>query len=88
MLSWSDRPKRRAEDAGADHPDSTFILFGCEPDASDPSGVILSGRVVIPASYAPPDRLEPDVIEPTAVFKPWIPSKEGDDCIDEDLYPG
>ena len=36
-----------------------------------------------PTPYADPDELQDDVIEPTAVYKPWLPGTAWEDCIIE-----
>lgn len=71
MLSWSNR----RDDEEPDHP---YIVAAVGFDPANPTGVSLARVALQPVPYAPPDELQDDVIEPTAVFKPWLPYTDWD----------
>jgi hypothetical protein len=71
-VGWS---RRRGEKP--DHPEHPVIVAGVGIDPANP-GVIAYGYLPLqPVPYAPPDgEQDDDVIEPTAVFNPWLPSTD------------
>jgi hypothetical protein len=76
MLSWSSR-----RDDEPDHPDQPYIVAVVGIDPANPSAVSVARVALHPVPYARPDELQDDVIEPTAVFKPWLPYTDWDKCI-------
>ena len=71
-VGWS-----RRKDDEPDHPDHVFIAADVSVDPTVPGSVVIARVPMEPVPYAPPDGLpEPGVIEPTQVFKPWIPSAD------------
>jgi hypothetical protein len=76
-VAWS---RRKPEEP--DLPDHPVIVADVGVDPANPDAIAIAYRALQPTSYAPPDdKQDDDVIEPTAVFKPWIPGKYWDDCI-------
>jgi hypothetical protein len=73
MLSWS---PRRHEKPG--HPEQPFILASVGIDPANPDAVVFAYRELQPVPYAAPEELHDDVIEPTAVFRPWPPYTDWD----------
>ena len=70
-VAWS---RRKPEEP--DHPDHPYILAAVGVDPANPDTVAYALRPLQPAPYAPPDgKQDDDVIEPTAVYKPWLPGK-------------
>ena len=75
MYSWCNR----RDDDEPDHPDHPYIVAAVGVDPANPGTVAYALRALQPAPYAPPDgKQDDDVIEPTAVFKPWLPGKYWD----------
>ena len=72
-VGWS-RP-RDDEPGHPDHADKpTVIAFDFDPATGLATARIARG----PVSHPAPDDVQDDVIEPTAVFKPWLPSTDWD----------
>jgi hypothetical protein len=69
-VAWS---RRKPEE-----PDPPVIVTVAGIDPANPDATVVSYREVQPSPFAPPDELQNDVIEPTAVFKPWLPGKYWD----------
>jgi hypothetical protein len=65
----------RRNDEEPDHPDHPYIVAAVGVDPEDPSAVAYAYRELQPVPYAAPDELQDDVIEPTAVYKPWLPGR-------------
>jgi hypothetical protein len=74
MLSWSSPRK----DDEPDYPEHIFIAVDVSADPTSPPGVSLARVALEPVPYEAPDELQDDVIEPTAVFKPWLPYTDWD----------
>ncbi len=72
-VGWSRR--RRDE---PDHPEHPFILAVVGIDPANPDAVAVARVALQPVPYAPPDDEQDGVIEPTAVFKPWLPYTDWD----------
>lgn len=79
-VSWSSPRKRRGE---SDLPDHPFILAAAAIDPGSPAGMAVVFAPVVRAPYSRPDKVQDDVIEPTAVFKPWLGGGVWDQCIIE-----
>jgi hypothetical protein len=79
-VGWS-----RRRDDEPDHPDQPYIVAGVGIDPGNPTVVVFRFARLEPTPYAPPDDLQDDddVIEPTRVFKPYVPSADWDKCIIE-----
>jgi hypothetical protein len=73
-VAWSRRKRDEPEEPA--HP---FIIAGIGIDPANPGTVAYALRALEPVPYAPPDgKQDDDVIEPTAVFNPWLPGKYWD----------
>jgi hypothetical protein len=72
-VGWS---RRRPEEP--DHPEHPFILAVVGIDPANPDAVSVARVALQPVRYAAPDELQDGVIEPTAVFKPWLPFTDWD----------
>ena len=72
-VGWS-RPK----DDEPGHPDQTRKVTGVRFEPGGWVRVTLEPEPGEPVPYAPPDEVQDDVIEPTAVYKPWLPSTDWD----------
>lgn len=69
MLSWSNR----RDDEEPDHPEHPYIVAAVGIDPAGPGIVAIARRALQPVPYAPSeDEQDDDVIEPTAIFKPWL----------------
>jgi len=66
-VAWSNR-----RDDEPDHHDQPFIVAAVGIDPANPDAVSLARVPLQPVPYAAPSELQDDVIEPTAVFKPWL----------------
>jgi hypothetical protein len=59
-------------DGEPDHPDHVDKVTVVGIDLGDPTGLVRVRLASERIPYAPPDELQDDVIEPTALFKPLI----------------
>jgi hypothetical protein len=71
-VSWS-TPR---DDDEPTTPTTHRKVVGMGVDAANPYNVAYAYGAMEPVPYAPPDKLQYDVIEPTAVYKPWLPSTD------------
>jgi hypothetical protein len=68
MLGWSSRKREEP-----DHPEQPFIVADVSVDPTNPGAVAVVYLPLHPVSYARPEGEQEDgVIEPTALFKPWM----------------
>lgn len=68
-LSWS-----RRRDDEPDHPEHVFIAADVSVDPTSPGSVVFPRRPMESAPFSKPDgEQDPDIIEPSAVFKPCQP---------------
>ena len=78
-VGWS---RRKREEP--DHPDQPVIVTVVGLDFDSATGLTRVRVAGDRIPYARPDgEQEDDVIEPTAVFKPWLPYTAWDQCIIE-----
>ena len=68
----------RAEPTTPNPPSTLFIAVDVSVDPTAPSGVATARIPMEPVPYSEPDGLQDGVIEPTAVFKPWLRSTDWD----------
>jgi len=76
-VAWSRRKPEEPEEPR--HPDPPFTLSVMAGEPGEPERVFLTSRPLQPVQHAAPDgEQDDDVIEPTAVYKPWLPSTDWD----------
>lgn len=77
-VGWS---KRRESDGEPATPSTPYIIADVGFDPANPDAIVFAWKALEPVPYAAPDELQDDVIDPTAIFKPWVPSGFWKDCV-------
>lgn len=75
-MSSSGEGKRRAAEPAT--PSQPRKVTGIRLDPDGTVWITLAPALGDPVSYAPPEEKQDDVIEPTTVYKPWLPSTDWD----------
>lgn len=84
-MRWEHLRRPKTEPAT---PSTLFKVTGVGYDPASPDSLAVAYTRLKPVPYARPDGKQDDVIEPTAVFVPYIPTGTWYNCIVDGEYEG